>query len=64
MLLYCYAVIVRVVAEEEKGYDLPSLFAVMAVRKEFGRGKRMIVLESKLQCLFILYLYEFYFAYL
>ena len=43
MLLYCDVVIVKVVEEEEEGYDLPSLFAVMAVRKEFGRGKRMIV---------------------
>ena len=42
MLLYCFAVVVRVVAGKEKG-DLPNLFAVQVVRKEFERKKRMLV---------------------
>ena len=43
MLLYCFAAVVRVVAGEEKGCDLPNLFAVQVVRKEFERKKRMLV---------------------
>ena len=62
MLLYCYAVTVRVVTEDEKGYYLPSSFAVMAVRKEFGRGKRMIVRGLLMQAIvaFSFVLFDFH----